>query len=40
MDEGLSLLRERRAVLLDHAESLLNVLLDVRVWITRGDDAL
>ena len=40
MYESLSLLRERRAVLLDHAKSLLDVFLDMRVWITRGNDPL
>lgn len=38
--EILSLLRECRAVLLDHAEGLVYVFLDVRVWIVRGDDTL
>jgi len=38
--EDLGPLRERGTVLLDHAESLVNVFLDVRVWITRSDDTL
>ena len=38
--ENLSLLRECCAVLLDHAKSLVNILLDVRIWITRSDNAL
>jgi len=38
--EGLGLLRERHTVLLYHTECLVNVLLDVRIWIARGDDTL
>lgn len=38
--ENLYLLRECRTILLDHAEGLIDVFLDVRVWIACGDDTL
>ena len=38
--KSLNLLRECRAVLLDHAEGLVYVFLDMRVWIIRSDDTL
>jgi len=38
--ESLNLLRECRTVLLDHAEGLVYIFLDVRVRIIRSDDTL
>jgi hypothetical protein len=40
MYESLSLLRECRAILLDHAKGLVDIFLDMRIWITRSDDTL
>ena len=38
--ESLNLLRECRAVFLDHTEGLIYIFLDMRVWIACSDDTL